>query len=361
MHLAIDAREACKSPITGKGRWTEGFINAVYDKGIEVTLFTDQNPPDSLLAKWPRAHICIIHASGMMWHIRATALFVRHAADTYVSTVSYLVPCLLRGRKKCVTIVHDLIAFQPELHDWRATIIERLTLAYAAQKSNLLCTVSTSTAEDLLQRYPSLQQKVVPIFAGCDIPYSQKPLQLIGPIVSIGTLCPRKNQLTLIRAYSTLPEELKKKHPLILIGARGWSDDATIQAVKETTHVLWVGAVSDTERDSILQKASIFAFPSLYEGFGLPVLEAFCVGIPVLTSHQGSLAEVAGDAAYIVDPLDEASITHGLQELLLNPSLCDSLVQKGLQRVPMFTWEKTADLFLHAVRAIDISSTSVEA
>lgn len=351
MHLAIDVREACKYPLTGKGRWTEGFVSALYDAGVEMTLFTDQNLPDQLCKKWANAHVWILEVQSAMWHVRAASYFVNQRdLDIYISTVSYIVPRLLRGRKKCVTIVHDLIAFRSESHDWKSKWIERLTLSPAVKHSNLVCTVSNTTANDLVARFPSIQKKVVPIFAGCDVPIANGPSQGTGPIVCTGTLCPRKNQLRLIEAFSKLPEQLQEAHPLILIGARGWNDDDIVQKAQSTPHVMWVGSVTDIERNSLLSKAILCAFPSLYEGFGLPVLEAFCLGIPVLTSENGSLAEVAGDAAYIVDPLDESSIAAGLQKLLEEPSLRDSFAKKGLERAKQFTWEKTAKLFIDAVK-----------
>lgn len=351
MHLAIDVREACKYPLTGKGRWTEGFVSALYDAGVEMTLFTDQNLPDQLCKKWANAHVWILEVQDVMWHVRAASHFLHNRdLDVYISTVSYIVPCLLRGRKKCVTIVHDLIAFRSESHDWKSKWIERLTLSSAVKHSSAVCTVSTTTARDLTARFPNAQKKVVPIFAGSDVTISEKPSQGTGPIVCTGTLCPRKNQLRLIEAFSKLPKELQEKHPLILIGGRGWDDDDIVQKAQSTPHVMWVGSVTDTERNSLLSKAILCAFPSLYEGFGLPVLEAFCLGIPVLTSENGSLAEVAGDAASIVDPLDESSIAAGLQKLLEDPSLRDSLAKKSLERAKQFTWKRTVELFLKTIQ-----------
>jgi glycosyltransferase involved in cell wall biosynthesis len=354
MRLVIDVREACRTPLTGKGRWAAGFVTALHARGVALTLLSDRALPADLLKKLQGVDIHVMNERGIFWHLKAAKLFMSDVSlDVYVSPVSYLVPCLLRGRKPCVTIVHDLIAFRSEPHDKRATFIEHITLQIAVRHSSLVCTVSETTAHDLVEKMPMIAQKTVAIYAGCDRPIAAHPSKGNGPIVCVGTLCPRKNQLRLIRAFARLPDDLRAKHPLVLIGSRGWSDNAIIGLVNETEHASWVGSITDAERNRLLHDAVLCAFPSLYEGFGLPVLEAFCAGIPVVTSHEGSLAEVAGDAACIVDPLDEQSIAGGMQKLLEDPVLRHSYAEKGLKRAEQYSWAKTADLFLQVVKKID--------
>jgi len=353
MKLAIDIREACRTPLTGKGRWTAGFVSALLEHGVQLVLLSDRPLPLLSAETWKNATVHVIPSSGLFWHLKATGFILRNKEiDAYVSTVSYLVPVLLRGRKPCITVVHDLISFRQEPHDRRAMFIEHVTMQIAMRYSSLICTVSESTARDLREKLPMASKRIMPIFAGCDQRIAIHPTKGNGPIVCIGTLCPRKNQLRLIHAYVQLPEDLRKKHPLVLIGSRGWGDDAIIHATQHTRYVLWIGSVTDAERDAILKEAIMVAFPSLYEGFGFPVLEAFAAGIPVLTSHGGSLAEVAGDAALIVDPLDETSVTEGLRKMLEQRDLRHSFALKGLKRAQDFSWDKTADLFLQAVDII---------
>jgi glycosyltransferase involved in cell wall biosynthesis len=355
MRLAIDVREACRTPLTGKGRWTAGFVTALHARDPHLTLFTDQPLPPDLAEQWKGSDVRVIHQTGIRWHLRVASLFRRDGSlDVYVSTVSYLVPCLLRGRKPCVTVVHDMIAFRDEPHDRRASFIEHVTLQIAARHSRLLCTVSDTTKNDLVARLPLAKKKTVAIYAGCDKPVALHPSKGSGSIVCIGTLCPRKNQLRLIHAHQLLPEKLREEHPLILIGGRGWDDDAIVAAAKKDPYVSWQQRLNDAERDAILKDAVLCAFPSLYEGFGLPVLESFCAGIPVVTSHGGSLAEVAGDAACIVDPLSEESIAAGLRTLLEDAALRRSYAEKGLKRAAAYSWEKTADLFGKALGDIDM-------
>lgn len=350
MRLAIDIREVCRASLTGKGRWTAGFVSALIEKKSDLVLFSDRPLPKEYQTIWMSAEVRIIQSSGLFWHLKVARLFLSDdSIDCYVSTVSYLVPCLLRGKKRCVTVVHDLIAFRNEPHDKRAVFIEYLTARIALRYSSLICTVSDTTKNDLIKQFPFTADKAVAIYAGCDGRIASAPSKGDGPIVCVGTLCPRKNQLRLVRAFSRLPIDLRKKHPLVLIGSRGWGDEEIINAVKESDNVSWQEGISDASKETIMADAVLCAFPSLYEGFGLPVLESFSAGIPVLTSHGGSLEEVAGDAAFIVDPVDEHSIADGLKTMLDDADLRLSFARKGLERARKYSWNMTAQFFLKAL------------
>ncbi len=355
MKLAIDIREACRTHLAGKGRWTRGFLVELLQRDCQLVLYTDVPLPKEIADAASGAEVRHITARGIWWHVAVARDVLKDSSiDAYVSTVSYIVPCLLRAKVPVITVVHDLIAFRHEPHNRKSTWIERLTLRTALDYSCQVCTVSRTTADDLLKKFPSVDRtKVIPIFAGTDIAVQKTISNANGCVLCIGTLCPRKNQLRLIQAHALLPEKLRVQHPLVLIGARGWSDAAIVQAAKETPHVRWVGSCSDAERNSLLSQAAVSAFPSLYEGFGLPVLEAFASGTPVLASRNGSLGEVAGDAAFTVDPLNVQSIAEGLQEMLKNSDLRYSYAKKGLLQAKLYTWEKTVDLFLGALDGID--------
>jgi glycosyltransferase involved in cell wall biosynthesis len=260
------------------------------------------------------------------------------------------VPALIGKKKSVITIVHDLIAFQNEPHDRKATFIERLTLHRAARVSEGVCTVSESTKKDLLKKYPDLSsQSVTPIFAGPVTTDSPENHPDHITILCIATLCPRKNQLRLIQAFAALPDDLRKKSRVILVGKRGWDDDAILALMASTPGVEWKNYIPDAECEALLHSATVFAFPSLYEGFGMPILDAFRHGIPVLTSDRGSLKEVAGDAAFLVDPEDTEALSQGLETLLRDAALRLNLSEKGKKQAETFSWKRTVDLFLQSV------------
>jgi glycosyltransferase involved in cell wall biosynthesis len=355
MKLGIDIREACRKNPAGKGRWTLGFVSELLQITTNVVLYTDAPLPLSLRKIATKTDVRIINKRGLFWHLGVARDVLRDASiDGYVSTISYIVPCIIRRKKPVITIVHDLIAFRNEKHDRRSSFIEHITAKIAFRHSALICTVSETTAADLRATFTDLDSsRIVPIFAGSSLPIATKVSDGNGPVLCIGTLCPRKNQLRLIQAHAMLPEQLRKKHPLVLVGNRGWDDQDIVDAATGANHVTWKKYVSDDERDALLRDAIVFALPSLYEGFGLPVLEAFCAGVPVLTSDKGSLKEIAADAALTVDPLDHTSIAKKLEQVLSDADLRRSLASKGLKRAHDFSWGKTVKLFQKALSHID--------
>ncbi len=163
-----------------------------------------------------------------------------------------------------------------------------------------------------------------------------------APVLSVGTLEPRKNLERLLAAYAGLDENLRRRHPLLVTGGGGWKNDRILSLVGEleTAHLL--GPVDDTDLAVLYSAAAVFAYPSLAEGFGLPVLEAMACGAPVVTSNLSSLPEVAGDAARLVDPYDVEAIRFGLDHLLRDPDECKRLSALGSDRAASFSWQTTA-------------------
>jgi len=353
MHLGLDVREACKPKRTGKGQWTYGLLEELLRREHQLTLFVDTELPPELkrlvVSHRTPVRTVITPQQGFAWH-RAVASQLRanKTLDAYLSPTSYIVPALAGKKMKCVPVVHDLIAFRGEPHDKRAQWIERFTLRRAMKLAYRVCTVSEATKADLLARYPSLDAtKVHAIFAGVAKTAAEPAKPDSKTIVCLGTLCPRKNQLSLIKAFDALPGSLQAK--LVLIGGRGWDDEPIVHAAKMTSGVTWKGYVEAEELSTILSTATVLALPSHYEGFGLPLLEAMRAGIPVLTADRGSLREVAGDAAVYVDPSRVESIRDGLQSLLTDEKLRKELIAKGRERLKRFSWERTVDLLIEAI------------
>ncbi len=351
MHIAIDVREACRAERAGKGRWTRAFVDALLQRDVPVTLFTDAPLP----AAWMRLHerepqrIRILsYPGGLLWHVRVAFHLLRHADGAlYVSTVSYIVPFLVGRRRRVIPVIHDLIALLDDTHDRRAARIERWTLPRAVRTAWRVCTVSDATKNDLLERFPSADPRRVHVIGAAatnDAPMTAEPDG--RTVLSVGTLCPRKNQLRLIEAFARLPAALRARHRLVLVGGRGWGDAAIVRRVREVENVEWLGYQTDDAVRQLLSRATVCAYPSLYEGFGLPVLDAMRAGIPVLCSDRGSLAEVAGDAALLVDPERIEAIRDGLERLLSDGALRNRLILRGKEQAACFSWESVVDRFL---------------
>jgi glycosyltransferase involved in cell wall biosynthesis len=167
-----------------------------------------------------------------------------------------------------------------------------------------------------------------------------------GPyILSVGTIQPRKNYERLIRALAALPSAFDDVR-LVIVGGRGWLQESiyqTVEALKLGERVLFPGFAEDGDLPALYSGARLAAYPSLYEGFGLPILEAMRCGTPVLSSHTSSLREVAGEAALLIDPLSVESIRDGLLQLLSDDGLCARLREAGSKQSKLFAWDDAAE------------------
>lgn len=164
-------------------------------------------------------------------------------------------------------------------------------------------------------------------------------------LLAVGTLEPRKNLHRLLDAYGALPEGLRQRWPLLLVGGEGWHHEDLLRRLVEQPRLATVrrlGPVAPEDLLHLYNAAGLFVYPSLAEGFGLPLLEAMACGAPVLTSEGGATAEIAGDAARLVDPRSTAALSSALETLLTEPALREDLRLRGFERVKAFSWTATA-------------------
>ncbi len=275
------------------------------------------------------------------------------------------VPPVHAGQRLVVT-VHDL-AFQrfPDLFPRAWRWLYRAGLRAAARRADAILVPSQSTADDLVTStsVPPSRVHVTPL-APSLAASPQAPSEVFGRlgvtppyVLSVGTLEPRKNLVRLVRAYRQVAPDVP--HALVLAGAPGWRSEAldTELARPGPGTIVRTGTVSADDLDVLYRGADAFAYPSLYEGFGLPVVEAMARGVPTLASDTSSLPRVAGDAALLVDPTDVSEIAEGLARLLTEPALADDLRQRGLQRAATFTWAATARATLDVYRELTETSS----
>jgi alpha-1,3-rhamnosyl/mannosyltransferase len=201
---------------------------------------------------------------------------------------------------------------------------------------------------------------VVPEAADARFSTRVEPARLDKPyVLAAGTLEPRKNLVRLIEAWAALPEAVRSRHVLALVGPTGWDVEATLAAARaHSDDVRLLGYVGDDELVALYAGAAAFAYPSLYEGFGLPVLEAMAAGAPVVTSTASSLPEVAGDAALLVDPHDVRALRDALVAVLTDEGRATALRAAGRERAAAFSWERAAVETLAVLRAIQAPSRS---
>jgi glycosyltransferase involved in cell wall biosynthesis len=207
----------------------------------------------------------------------------------------------------------------------------------AAQRSDLIIAVSAFTAaqvRDLLNVEPN---RIRVVHHGVNPPTVPFSMPRENIVLFTGSLQRRKNVSRLIQAFE---RAAPPNWTLVLAGSTGFGAEEILQSASQNQRILVTGYVSNDELDRLYSRAAIFAFPSLDEGFGMPVLDAMARGVPVLTSNKSALPEVAGDAALLVDPLSVDSIEEGLRKLIENESLRAQLSRRGIERSKEFSWEK---------------------
>ena len=278
------------------------------------------------------------------------SLSLFHATDFVLPPTLPAVPTVLTVHDLSFVRVSD--SASPALKQYLDVVVPR-----SVSRATHILADSQATADDLISFYGVSSKKISVLLSGVNSKFSQdissKVLMTTRKkyilddfpyIFTVGTVQPRKNYIRLIQSLAQLHSKGIDIH-LVIAGGKGWLDNPIYKAIDDNhmrDFVHFIGFADDEDLPALYKNATCLAFPSLYEGFGLPVLEAMAAGIPVLTSNVSSLPEVAGDAAITVDPYDLEAITDGLQRLILDTELRNTLIQKGLARAQQFTWEKSA-------------------
>jgi len=368
MKIAFDIR-GVDGARGGKGIWTANVLKSILnqDRENEYYLYTNRED-DTEYQFLPNVNVIKISGRGFLWHWRFYKGMIKSNVDVFIATESYIVPYLHDPEKLNVAlVVHDLVAFKsPAKHQKKATFIERITLKQAVKKCRWIFTVSQYTKKDLIQRYPnmSLDNKAKVVFAGVRDIFTMK--MDANKIVSVqrrynldpdyimmaGTLEPRKNIMGALEAYSLLSPKNQQSFRFVIVGKRGWYYKQIFQRVKDMNLMLrvkFLEYIPDDDLVTLMQGAKLFLFPSFYEGFGLPILEAMQCGVPVLASRVTSIPELGVDAIHYSDPNDVVDIADGITQLLENDEYRMRLKQRGFDQVKNFSWGKTAQIILNAI------------
>lgn len=298
-----------------------------------------------------------------IWNIVPIAYsdLYRNGADATIF-FNYIVPPHIRGH--VLTFIHDLTYLRfPETMDKKNLRRIQRDIQYSIERSSRILTISAFSKGEIAELLgvptekisviypaPSLHPEIADFGACCQKWGIHKPYLLY-----VGTIEPRKNLTRLLLAFALLKEQYHIPHQMVLAGGRGWRDEEILQTAREISckeDVIFTGYVSAGEKNALYQNASVFVFPSLYEGFGIPPLEAMTFGCPVVCANAASLPEVAGDAAELVDPLEAESIAEGIWRVLSDETYAKSLVDKGYSQAKKYTWEASAKRLTEICREI---------
>ena len=282
-----------------------------------------------------------------------------HAPDHYIPRL---------GKIPVVATVMDAIPLvHPEWVSKRLRIFKNMAFRKMARSARRIITISEYSKADIVHYLGIPSERISVTHLGANPAYSlpvalekrQAVLQRYGLepgfFIFVGTIQPRKNVARIIEAHRMLPLQMQKACPLVIVGRYGWGSDELLPeliALKGRGCGRWLDNVSDEELHALLQSARALVYPSLYEGFGLPVLEGFAAGLPVISSNTTSIPEVAADAAILVNPERSEEIADAMQKLAEDDAWAAELAERGRKRVREFTWAACARQTLDVYQSV---------
>lgn len=358
MRIGIDAHQI-GTQLAGNATYITNLVEALaeIDRKNQYTLYVTEPEIERRYAEWREnfsVRRIVPHNPFIRIPFALNVELRRRPVD--ILFVQYNAPPLAPCR--VVAAIHD-ISYEhlPETYRRRERFQMRLTIRHTAKKAAHVVACSEFSRQDLIETYQLPPEKItaIPLAA----PEFFKPVRdfeqinqirrkydLSGDfILGVGSIQPRKNLVRLIEAYSILVRRNDATPPLVLVGKKAWLFEETLKAASAediTELIRFTGFVPDEDLPALYTAAQFFVYPSFFEGFGLPPLEAMRCGTPVIAGNRTSIPEVVGDAGLLIDPFDTNAIANALEKLISDENLRAELSRKGLRRAEQFSWLETA-------------------
>lgn len=350
----------------GIHQFTHQLIQALsrYDKDNEYIVLRQQEgplPPNMkqvvVRGQWPFSRVSA-------WrNFVSLPLALRNLDVDVVFEPAHFGPFYLRKGTKRITMVHDITPLLfPQTHPFSSVLAHRLLLKGVLNRADLVLTNSDHTRNDILKRYPGHETKIQRIYLGRD-PYfhPEANVQVLSGhgirqpyFLNVGTIEPRKNLRTLLKAYE-LYRHAGGGSQLVITGNTGWKTNKFFEALEQhpfRNDIVLTGFVKKSVLRNLYSSAQAFIYPSLYEGFGIPVVEALACQCPVIVSETSSLIEVGGPAALKFPPMDAGALSVLMLQVSTDIDLRQSLIEKGKEQVRLFDWEIYVKQFQTALQAL---------
>ncbi len=377
MHIAIDAHSV-GAGLGGNETYATNLIEALadIDSVNRYTLYvTKKEAVERFSNRWPNVHLRLTLPHTPLVRIPLTLTVELRRRPVDILHVQYtsppFTPCPV------VNTIHDL-SFEhlPETFKRRSWRQMRLTIRRSAQSAAHILTDCDFARNDILRTYGIAPERVTAVPLAAAVRFSpvrdESELDRVRTkygingkyILTVGSIQPRKNIPRLIRAYSMLCRERNLEPPpkLVVVGKRGWLYQDTLATAESSTvrdRIILTGYVDDKDLPALYSAASCFVYPSYFEGFGIPPLEAMRCGTPTITGDRTCFPEIIGDAGLMVDPFDERAIMRGIVRVLTEQTLRDELIEKGLERANSYDWLKTARQTLDVYESVHADNQRV--
>ena len=361
LHIAIDASRATAERPTGTETYSLRLISALINANeqqatpFRLRLYFRAAPAAGLLPRSAAVEQVVVALPRLWTHIGLAASLLRRRSDI-VFVPAHTLPFVFPG--KAIVTAHDLgYRHFPAAHPARQRRYLDVTTRYSQARADIVLADSRATAADLARFYGTPRDKIRVVYPGVDAPPPATPAQIDAArakyqlparyFLFVGTLQPRKNIARLVQAFAAWQAANgDSETALALAGARGWLFDEAWLAGARNVHE--TGYISATDKAALLAGATALVLPSLYEGFGMPVIEAMHCGTPVIASNTSSLPELVGEAGLLVDPLDAAAIAAAMRRVSDDEALRRTLAQRGREQARRFSWQSAAAQVLEA-------------
>ncbi|MCF8301684.1 MAG: glycosyltransferase family 4 protein [Bacteroidales bacterium] len=363
MRIAVNTRLLLKNKLEGIGWFTYETLKRITEQHPEHQFFFifDRDYDDEFVFSsnvtpvkiGPQARHPILYYT--WFNISIPIMLRKLKADLFLSTDGYL---SLTTKVKSVNVFHDLnFEHYPEDLPWIERKFYRHFFPKYAHKATRIATVSHFSRRDIVKQYHVEPDKIDVVYNGANNLYEplnneikdktrQEFTENSDYFIFIGALHPRKNLVNLFKAFDQFKSKDEKAIKLLIVGAKKWWTPEirdTYENMRYRKDVVFAGRLNPEKLRNAMGSALALTYVSYFEGFGIPIVEAFYCDTPVITANVTSMPEVAGDAALIVDPFKPDQIAHAMNKIATDNKLRDDLIQKGRQRRKMFTWQKSAE------------------
>ncbi|NPV06602.1 MAG: glycosyltransferase family 4 protein [Anaerolineae bacterium] len=358
MLLGLDASRADLS-LAGVGRYSVEMIRHLIDCERHRFRLYANGTPRPFWSVRPHVEWRDLPFPRLWTHIRLSVEMARHAPDV-LFVPAHVLP-LVRPPLATVTI-HDLGFLRfPHCHPGRQRLYLRLSTMWNVRVASAILADSCATRADLQSLLGVPSQRVTVVYPGVSEAFFPQPAQKVARVTArhrlpsqyllfVGTLHPRKNLLRLLAAHA----QVGQAPTLVLAGRPGWMSEPILRRARSAApRVRLLGPVAEEDLPALMSGATALMLPSLYEGFGIPVLEAMACGTPVIASATSSLPEVVGDAGLLVDPLSPEDIASAMRRVCQEPELVQDLRQRGRARARQFTWRAAAGQALRTMEDLN--------
>lgn len=353
MRIGVDLQVLSQKHLTGVGKYALNISRALLglESPHEFIFFVPQNAPLDLGLREGRVEIITLPQKRLtFWSAHVTyARIMQQAKLDVLFGPANTTPWFYLGRT--VITIHDLAIYRhPEWFPTGQTFATKYLVPRSIRRAERIIVPSRSTKADLTTLFEIAGKKVQVIPHGVEERFFSGSGARSKPyyILFLGTLEPRKNLKALVQAYGLLPKDIQDKYELWIAGEEGWGG-LELGNVEPGIRgrIRWLGYVPEHRLPELYQNAAIFCYPSLYEGFGMPVLEALAGGAAVVTSNISSLPEVLGDAGVLIDPTSAHSIAEAIIRLIRDGAYLSQISKLGIEQARQFTWQRAATETLH--------------